>query len=65
MDGVSLQFEHFAALAQSAQRQPATHALAIPLGMQLLGDQLTPVVAYRRLVAPDERTAPSFLLESV
>ncbi|MCE9618725.1 MAG: anthranilate synthase component I [Planctomycetes bacterium] len=28
-------------------------------------DQLTPVLAYRRLVAPDDRNAPSFLLESV
>ncbi|MSR28322.1 MAG: anthranilate synthase component I [Phycisphaerales bacterium] len=32
---------------------------------RLLSDQLTPVVAYRRLVAPDERTAASFLFESV
>ena len=32
---------------------------------RILGDQLTPVVAYRKLVAPDERAAPSFLLESV
>ena len=33
--------------------------------MRLLEDQLTPVLAYRRLVSADERTAPSFLLESV
>src|SRR3954470_4560615 len=39
--------------------------LMIPLAVALLGDQLTPVLAYRRLVAPDERTAPSFLFESV
>lgn len=39
--------------------------LVIPLSVSLLDDQLTPVLAYRRLVAPDERTAPSFLLESV
>ncbi|MEK6702315.1 MAG: anthranilate synthase component I [Planctomycetota bacterium] len=39
--------------------------LAVPMSVRLLGDQLTPVLAYRRLVAPDERTAPSFLLESV
>jgi len=39
--------------------------LCIPLGVQVLSDQLTPVLAYRRLVEPDERTAPSFLLESV
>ena len=30
-----------------------------------MSDQLTPVLAYRRLVLPDERTAPSFLFESV
>ncbi len=28
-------------------------------------DDLTPILAYRRLVSPDERSAPSFLLESV
>lgn len=39
--------------------------LVVPLHLSLLDDQLTPVLAYRRLVAPDERTAPSFLLESV
>ncbi len=39
--------------------------LAVPVGVRLLADQLTPVLAYRRLVSPDERTAPSFLLESV
>ncbi|MBL9141896.1 MAG: chorismate-binding protein, partial [Phycisphaerae bacterium] len=32
---------------------------------RLLSDQLTPVLAYRRLVAPDDRAAPSFLFESV
>jgi anthranilate synthase component 1 len=32
---------------------------------RLLSDQLTPVLAYRRLVAPDDRTAASFLFESV
>jgi anthranilate synthase component 1 len=46
------------------------HLLAAPgriitLHQRVLGDQLTPVLAYRRLVARDERTAPSFLLESV
>jgi anthranilate synthase component 1 len=39
--------------------------LMIPLAVALLEDQVTPVLAYRRLVAPDERTAPSFLFESV
>ena len=37
----------------------------IPLVRRLMSDQLTPVLAYRRLVRPDDRTAPSFLLESV
>ena len=37
----------------------------IPLVRRLMSDQLTPVLAYRRLVKPDDRTAPSFLLESV
>jgi anthranilate synthase component 1 len=37
----------------------------IPVCRRVMSDQLTPVLAYRRLVAPDERTAPSFLLESV
>ena len=31
----------------------------------LMSDRLTPVLAYRALVRPDQRTAPSFLLESV
>ncbi|MEM1423809.1 MAG: chorismate-binding protein [Planctomycetota bacterium] len=39
--------------------------LLVPLSVRLMGDQLTPVIAYRRLVARDERTAPSFLFESV
>ncbi|MHC4946760.1 MAG: anthranilate synthase component I [Planctomycetota bacterium] len=37
----------------------------VALSRRLMSDQLTPVLAYRRLVAPDQRTAPSFLLESV
>src|SRR4051812_4428450 len=37
----------------------------VPLVCRLMSDQLTPVLGYRRLVAPDERIAPSFLLESV
>lgn len=43
----------------------AGKTLAVPMSVRLLADQLTPVLAYRRLVAPDERTAPSFLFESV
>ena len=34
-------------------------------GRRMPADQLTPVLAYRRLVSPDHRTDPSFLLESV
>lgn len=39
--------------------------LVIPVWAQLLDDQLSPVLAYRRLVAPDARDAHSFLFESV
>jgi anthranilate synthase component 1 len=51
--------------AGAAARSGEGASLAVPLSERLLSDQLTPVLAYRRLVAPDERTAPSFLLESV
>lgn len=47
------------------ERARGVGTLAVPIVERLLDDQLTPVLAYRRLVAPDERTAPSFLLESV
>src|SRR4051812_35911687 len=50
---------------RAASGSSDTRTLMIPLALALLGDQLTPVLAYRRLVAPDERTAPSFLFESV
>ncbi len=46
-------------------RRLAEHGNVIALSRQLMSDQITPVLAYRRLVAPDERTAPSFLFESV
>ncbi len=55
--------DEFAALVVR-ERAPGV-TLAVPLSLRLLGDQLTPVLAYRRLVAPDEREATSFLLESV
>jgi anthranilate synthase component I len=57
----------FAAQARAAwATAPAgTRALALPVWATLLDDQLTPVLAYRRLVAPDVRSAPSFLFESV
>ncbi len=40
-------------------------AVLVPLMRRLLSDTLTPVTAYRRLVRPDARLAPSFLFESV
>ena len=52
------------ALKESFDAQRAEGPLVI-LSRRLMSDQLTPVLAYRRLVLPDERTAPSFLFESV
>lgn len=43
----------------------ARHGGLALLSRRLMSDQLTPVLAYRRLVAADARTAPSFLFESV
>lgn len=43
----------------------AGRKLLVPLYRRLFSDALTPVLAYRRLVRPDDRLAPSFLLESV
>ena len=40
-------------------------AILLPIYRRLFADALTPVLAYRRLVRPDPRMAPSFLLESV
>lgn len=37
----------------------------VPVVRRVLADQLSPVSAYRRLVRADDRTAPSFLFESV
>jgi anthranilate synthase component 1 len=51
-------FARFAAAA-------AAGANLVPLFRRVMGDQLTPVLAYRRLVAADDREAPSFLFESV
>lgn len=46
-------------------RRLAEQGNCIPLAKRLMSDQLTPVLGYRRLVDRDDRTAPSFLLESV
>ncbi|GIK19665.1 MAG: anthranilate synthase component I [Leptolyngbya sp. PLA2] len=61
----SLTRDEFVSLVRSERSATPGVTLAVPVGVRLLSDQLTPVLAYRRLVAPDERTAPSFLLESV
>ena len=52
-------FDTFQRLAASG------HGTVIPVYRRLLSDQLTPVLAYRRLVRQDERMAPSYLFESV
>ncbi len=46
-------------------RKLAAEADLVPVHRRLFSDAMTPVQAYRRLVRPDERMAPSFLLESV
>ncbi len=48
-----------------AFRSRSKNGNLVALVQRVMSDQLTPVLAYRRLVSPDERTAPSFLLESV
>ena len=59
----SLSRDEFVQLA--CETRSAGRVAAIPVAVRLLADQLTPVLAYRRLVSRDERTDPSFLLESV
>jgi anthranilate synthase component 1 len=53
--------------AQIASHRAAGRATSglVFLSQRLMSDQISPVVAYRRLVAADARTAPSFLFESV
>ena len=43
----------------------AAEANVIPVVRSIMADHLSPVLAYRRLVSADNRTAPSFLFESV
>ncbi len=61
----NLNREVFCALVERERAGVPGAVLAVPIAVRLLSDQLTPVLCYRRLVAPDERTAPSFLFESV
>ena len=49
----------------SVFRDLAREHTVIPMIRTLFSDRLTPVMGYRRLVAADDRTAPSFLFESV
>ena len=46
-------------------KEAATRGNLVPLYERIFADQLTPVTAYRCLVAEDDREAPSFLFESV
>lgn len=46
-------------------REAAKRGNLVPLYERIFADQLTPVTAYRCLVAEDDREAPSFLFESV
>lgn len=62
---LNLSRDAFVSHVRGVRAAGSTKTLAVPLRVRLLADQLTPVLAYRRLVAPDERNAPSFLLESV
>ena len=50
-----------------ARRFAAAHGrpVLLPVFRRLLSDSLTPVLAYRRLVRPDQRLSPSYLFESV
>ena len=62
----SLTKDAFLRIAERARRDvDGDRRVFIPIAVRLLSDQLTPVLAYRRLVVADERQAPSFLLESV
>jgi len=66
MHGISIDRERFCSLAEQAGADAEGGLrLVIPIGVRLFGDRLTPVSAYRRLVREDDRTAPSFLFESV
>ncbi|MEM6854465.1 MAG: chorismate-binding protein, partial [Planctomycetota bacterium] len=62
LPGPALFAECFTAAKAAADPNQTT---LIPVFRRLLNDSLTPVLAYRRLVRPDERLAPSYLFESV
>ncbi len=56
-------FERLATVPPPPGAEPGRRM--VPVFRRLMSDQITPVLAYRRLVRPDDRLAPSFLLESV
>ena len=62
-DGVPYPFHM--AIDQGTFEDEARHGLPVILHRTLMSDRLTPVLAYRALVKADDRTAPSFLFESV
>ena len=49
----------------TAFQEAARRGNLVPMFERIFADQLTPVTAYRCLVAEDDREAPSFLFESV
>ena len=52
-------------MSKAAFDEVANKSTVIPVVRRMMGDHLSPVLAYRRLVAQDERMAASFLFESV
>ena len=59
---------HWDAMNQSDRKRflsDAAHYDLVPMVRRVMSDQVTPVLAYRRLVSPDTRASASFLLESV
>ncbi len=57
--------EAFGRIVEAERARTPGEVLRVPIVRRLLGDALTPVLAYRRLVRGEERMAPSFLLDSV
>ena len=52
-------------MSKAAFDEIAKNATVVPVVRRIMGDHLTPVLAYRRIVAKDNRNAASFLFESV
>ena len=56
-------FDYFKSLVESFEGPELPNW--VPLYSRIMGDQLTPILAYKSLVQEDKRDAPSFLFESV